>query len=333
MKSFTENELKLLCLLADPLAEIDDIILTLEFDVDKIISLSKLHEVHSVVLRNLTALEQSSKFEPTQEYNTLKEKVKLSTIIAMDLDHHKLKICNAFSNEKINHRVVKGHSFAHDLYPNMSDRPYTDVDIVVSKNDIEKARNIIASLNYKEIKKTFWDNSEKNMEFKYGFERNPHVLIELHTDLVHMRALRKTKQLNYDKLDLAYYSDEKPMVGHFILAIAHAALGHKFHNLKLLLDILQATRELSKDDIEYLANAIQALNFKKEVNVSLALCMELFQDSSIKNKCLAINRSIGMSDASNIIRGIDVLKAPLTNNFVSKWRRRAFRIYQIYKPN
>jgi hypothetical protein len=331
MKLFTVHEHKLLCLLADPLAEIGNLKSIQEFNINPIVNLSRSHEVCSVSLRNLQILEKSSVFDQTQKYIDFKEDVKFSTIIAMDLDYHRSKITNALSNENINHRVVKGHSFASDLYPKMSDRLYTDVDIVVSENKIQRARDIVSSLNYKPIKKTFWDNSEKNMEFKFSFENNPHVLIELHTDLVHMPALRKAKRLNYKNLELAYCSDEKPMAGHFILAVAHASLGHKFHNLKLIVDILQAIRALSKDDVKYLANTVRTLNFKREANICLKLCMELFPDPAVKNKCEVVANAIGIGKTQNLVRGIDVIKAPLKNNFASKWRRRAFRIYQIYK--
>lgn len=93
------------------------------------------------------------------------------------------RIAKAFSDEKIGIIPLKGIDFVQHLFSNIGLRPMSDVDILVKKNYLDRAKQILKALEYNQ-KDEPADNLIKNFHSVFWRRiKNIYVFVELHWNI------------------------------------------------------------------------------------------------------------------------------------------------------
>ena len=324
-----EKEQDLICSLADPLCEPPGADQVAALDADVLFEAARHHNIEPVLVRKLSRLDLSGSEQFTAQLAQSTRDLMYMTAMTMALDDHSGKIRQAMDGSDLPYAVVKGAAFARELYPFASDRPYSDIDVLLPAASLTPAMDIMTSLGFVQHKRAHFDKSEANEEQKWVLKDNPMLLIELHTNLVHFRALRKRISLSYEDYRIAGAEGDRPLAGHFVLAVMHAAAGHKFHQLRLLVDVLQASRALRDDDVAHIAGVLPYLQIHPEISMSLTLLDALFSETHGTIGTQEIRRRLDLPHCWKPVDADAVLNAPYTQFWRSKIRRHAFRYYQL----
>lgn len=328
MDCLNRSQISALSIIADPdkLPGVENALRV--FTVPELLKTAEQHNISAIVFHKLLKM-KTQLSEPLRNIvDTAQEELRLSASVMMDLDFHGQTLSDKLTQNGIQHRLVKGHVFAQDLYADLNQRPYTDVDIVVAQDQFHQAINVAKECGLNHFTKDILDHTERDQEAKLTKPDSPHLLIELHANLTHMRALRRHKTIGLPQIE-HIYDWQTPFVGHFIIAVAHASLGHKFHNLKLIVDCLQAMRKLQKSDLPHLEAVVTALNLETEVATCIHLCAALFTDETTQAQALMISQNLSLPSGRGLVRPVDVMQAPFKKSLQSRWRRRLFRLYQL----
>ncbi|MEM1378052.1 MAG: nucleotidyltransferase family protein [Pseudomonadota bacterium] len=316
----------ILCELADPEARHSGSILA-DAPIDDLLQLAHAHGVTPIILRKLDELD--NQIEPeAHEIIEAKRDQAFIEMMAKILDSHRTHIEIAMREASIPFSIVKGHTFRHALYKHPTDRPFSDIDILVPPDSLKGAQRVLEQLDFAQFKRGFLDKSEANREEKWGYKGDRLLLAELHTDLVHVPALRRRVQFGHEQMRIANDNGRRVNAGNFIVAIIHAAAGHKFHTLRLLVDVLQAYRALADADIAHINEAIDDLKCHPEVTASLELISELFPSPKLNESVQATLARLQLPKIAVSVSRWAVLHAPTDKTGRSKINRHAFRHYQ-----
>jgi hypothetical protein len=315
--------------LADPRKEIEPGDWESEQLVLRMLSVAGSHGVLPIVWRKFSSL-RAGFGEPLQ--TELKKAENLVTIMAgqsLLLRHHGRTITSAFADAGIPAAIVKGPVFAERLYPFPADRPFTDIDLLTSPQNLAQANAILPSLGFVALTKQIWDKSESNQEYKWGRSDNPNILIELHGDLVHYASFRRL--LSYSHADLMIAGDGEPAAPAALLmtAVIHGACGHKFHRLQFVVDILQAARNVADADIHLLERATCKIGARLELAVSLNLAGRLFRDRRVLDLAERFSSGVTARLSKRLVSPAVIHNAMSTSGAMSHARRKAFRGLQL----
>jgi len=304
----------LFCRLADPAAPTADVA---DEQIPDLAHMASDHNVSTILYRKIGAARLAT-LAPQ-----LVAEAEGLTAITLRLESLLPRLRGAFADHGLDPIIVKGPVFAERLYSDPADRPFTDIDIVAQPDDFAAIGTILGEIGLHQYLKASFDRSEANQEQKWISDADPNLLIELHGDLVHYPGLRRRVRLGHAELT-ALGPDATTTL--FLTAVAHGALGHKFHTLRLVLDVLQAFRAFSLSERSTLLDQARAARLHLETLQSLQLIGTMFGD----NDALELVRSArgGGIARSCMIAGRDVLSAPDATS--SKLRRHMFRLFQRY---
>jgi hypothetical protein len=312
---------KLLCRLADPEA----VAVAVPPDaVDPLLRLARDHNVLPVVTRKLAA--QHS----TADLGAAQSELTLLVGLSMHLRGIAAKVDRYIADRQLEAVIVKGPVFARQLYPAPSDRPFTDIDIMVAPSARAPIGELLTGLGYQLFLKPLLDHTEQNQEEKWIQPGMAALLIEVHGNLVHYQGLRRRISFGYAEFVASGRGDPGAGLPQFFVAIVHAALGHKFHQLRLLVDVLQAFRRLTPDEVTALPEMARQLGLALEARLCLELVAALFE---VPGAVAVAGRIVGGSAsrlATRLVDGAAVLAAPTA--FLSKVRRHSFRGLQRIVP-
>ncbi|OEO32920.1 hypothetical protein VW23_008890 [Devosia insulae DS-56] len=311
----------LLCRLADP--EAPAVTVPAEA-VDPLLKLARDHNVLPVVTRKLAAQHRTADLEAARSELTL--------LIGLSLHLRGIaaKVDRYIADRQLEAVIVKGPVFARQIYPTPSDRPFTDIDIMVAPSARAPIGELLTSLGYQLFLKPLLDHTEQNQEEKWIQPSMDALLIEVHGNLVHYQGLRRRISFGYAEFMQSGQGNANAGMPQFFVAVVHAALGHKFHQLRLLVDLLQAFRHLSPDEVTALPEIARQLGLALEARLCLELVAELFDAPGAG---VAAGRIAGGSAsrlATRLVDGAAVLAAPTA--FLSKVRRHSFRGLQRIVP-
>jgi hypothetical protein len=312
---------KLLCRLSDPEAAA----FAVPADaVDPLLRLARGHNVLPVVTRKLAA--QHS----TGELRVAQSELTVLVGLSMHLRGIAAKVDRYIADKQLEAVIVKGPVFARQIYPTPSDRPFTDIDIMVAPAARAPIGELLTSLGYRLFLKPLLDHTEQNQEEKWIQPDMDALLIEVHGNLVHYQGLRRRISFGYAEFMQSGQGNASAGLPQFFVAVVHASLGHKFHQLRLLVDVLQAFRHLSSGEVAELPEMSRRLGLALEARLCLELIAELFD---VPGAGAAAGRIVGGSASSlatRLVDGAAVLAAPAA--FLSKVRRHSFRGLQRIVP-
>jgi hypothetical protein len=245
------------------------------------------------------------------------------------LRHHARIIEDSFKRSGIPAAVVKGPVFAERLYKFPADRPFTDIDLLTSPDNLAAANAVLPQLGFVALTKTVWDKSDSNQEYKWGRTDNPNILIELHGNLVHYASFRRLLSYSYEDLLLAGDGDPTAPAALLITAVIHAACGHKFHRLQFAVDIVQAARALPDSDLPMLERAARSMGAELELAVSLNLAGQIFDDRRTLEMAERFSSGAFSAVSKRLISPAAIHNATSSAGRASHLRRKAFRGIQL----
>ncbi len=315
--------------LSDPVRSVPDTIKSAEWP--DLLALAAKHGVLPIFLRKLNN-------HPDRNHligllpDTLRKELDKDGVISlgltMMLEHHYRAIQEKIGNKKLRAVVVKGPVFAARLYQHANDRPFTDIDLLAHPDDIEPIGQVLTGLGFNRFKKGFWDRSDIYQEQKWLLSGNSNVMIELHGNLVHYPSLRRGVSFGYADYQVASQSDGESVLPLFMTAVVHASLGHKFHKLQLLVDILQAYRNLSSEQRDQLPAAAKVLSMRLETALCLELIADLYAEGDARMLAEAVAFRTQSRIATRLVSPLTVLDIHGESATRSRIRRHAFRWLQ-----
>ncbi|MEL6201802.1 MAG: nucleotidyltransferase family protein [Pseudomonadota bacterium] len=295
------------------------------FDPAHFVELTDYHGITPIAARKLKGATAELSDQWRVMLQMLEERLRLVTIVTLALESEGAKVRAGFEAQAIPFCLVKGAAFASDMYPNVSDRPFSDLDFVLPADRLADAAHVMQALGYKSADETRSHRQERYREQKWVLPGVKYVLIELHTDLVHQPALRRRVAYGFDQIDVQTGGNHKA-VEHLMTAIIHGSVGHKFHNLKLAVDVLQAMRHLSDDQVHEAIRRADGLNINYELASSAKLMGALFP-GAVPEKNIRVLSSL--TNVPTILSRNAVTNAHIRNNWPSRLRRHLFRWSQI----
>lgn len=246
----------------------------------------------------------------------------------MLLDRHRRDISAAFEANGVSACAVKGPVFAERLYQIRSDRLFSDIDLLVEPDSTGEAIATMESLGYVRQGKV-WDNSRRDMEYKFQHPQHPTVLVELHGDLVHYPQLRRRASFGLRALLAAGDGDGEAPAALLATAIVHATLGHKLDRLVMLVDVLQAVRNLPPDDLGRTVSILTRLRLDLECAVCLTVVARLFGDEAAAEFAVRFPSGMRRRFGRQFVTPDAVVHAQGHAYRLRSWcRRKAFRLLQ-----
>lgn len=250
----------------------------------------------------------------------------IATGFTMLLEHYYVGLQARMTSENLPAVIVKGPVFARALYRREGDRPFTDIDVLAHPDAIDRVAQLLTEAGFARNRKEFWDRSDTYQEQKWLLASNPNVMVELHGNLVHYPSLRRGVSFGFADYERARQQDGDCPFALFMTAVVHGSLGHKFHKLQLLVDVLQAFRRLPADGMDRLADVAQKLSLRLEA----ALCLELVAQLFGEERAAEWARRIGPPRQAAIARALVSPQSVLEveGSKASRLRRHAFRWLQ-----
>lgn len=308
----------MLAKLADPEAPAIDVP---EQELNALLALANLHRVGNILWRKFGSNVESQEGEQT-----------LARVgQSMLLDSLRHDIMDGFKEKGVSACIVKGPVFAQRLYASTSDRLFTDIDLLIDPVDMPKALLTMSELGYNRPTKA-WDNSDRDMEYKFYHPDQPIVLIELHGNLVHYPLLRRRASFGLRDLLQAGEGDGEAPNALLATAIVHATLGHKIDHVQMLVDVLQATRNLPREDFANAAAILTKMRLGLECAVCLSVVGQLFDDDAVNEFASHFRYGIRAKLGRLLITPDVTVQAQGHEIHKGSWRRRkTFRMLQ-YLP-
>ncbi|MDX6806950.1 nucleotidyltransferase family protein [Terrihabitans rhizophilus] len=317
----------LLVALSDPLRPVAPALHLTSEERLYLVEAARSHAVLPIVWRKLEPFLSGVEMDVDERITAIKDELLISSGQSLLLHHHGRRITQAFDGAGIRHSVVKGEVFARVLYPSPSDRPFTDIDVLVDPGDIPRANGIVADLGFVAERKALWDNSERNQEYKWTVADNPKLLFEIHGNLVHYPGLRRRRSFGYGDL-LSVAGSSKHPAALLMTAVVHATSGHKLHMLRLVVDIVQAARAIPEGDEQLFAVAARRLHLGFDAAVCLDFCAKVYEDRRCRELARWLQDDLPRRLAPWILTSATVVNAPFANNGTSRLRRHALRALQ-----
>jgi len=284
------------------------------------------HACHPVALRHLQSIDNDWMATDVLDWVTRNRDDQFwANVWAMSLAARGAAISEAFTAAGIAHTIVKGPVFAKHLYPFEADRPFTDIDFLIEEPALERVPDVMRGLGY--AASTGIEDKFDLLEQKWVVPDNRSVLIEVHGNLVHYPRLRSRISYGYTEAQMCRDGGAHEPVHWLMTAVVHAAAGHKFHSLRLLLDVLQAVRSLRAEDAPHALKMAKHLGLELELRACLALALGCFPH--VDGAALLANHLPGLTvkGAAFPMTANAVFEAP-DRSLRSLVMRNAFRLRQ-----
>lgn len=321
----------LLVSLADPVAPADATTRWLPKRLADVVGAARCHGVLPVMARKLRDMPAGSlPDDPASRamLDALAERGTYAVGHSLMLRYHGKRVFDAFRAAGLKAAMLKGPVFADRLYATPTDRPFTDVDIILDEDDLRAANAMMTDLGFEYTPDGDADRFSALQEFKWLLVGNRAVMIELHGNLVHSPYLRRRLSFGLTDLLIAGESDAQGPAALVMVAVIHAAGGHKFSKLQLMVDIVQAVRALPPGGEETVLRVGKMLRAEFEVAVALRTAGDTLGDQRTLDLAAGLPASRAVIVSRRLVTPTVVLAAPTTRGLSSRLRRDAFRMIQ-----
>jgi putative nucleotidyltransferase-like protein len=211
--------------------------------------------------------------------------------------------------------LVKGLVFATRIYPKPCFRPFTDIDLLASPDALSSLNSVLLDAGFRLI-----EDHPSHRESKWRHKGNTSLLLEVHTNLVHLPRLRRVFSLTYD--DLA--GDLESTSSLLTIAVMHGAM-HYFALLKHVVDVCQAARALTARDEARLAGLVERTGTRLPAVVGLTLASKLFGEERCSQIALGLATSRQRLIAQSLVQPSIALATIHNRIEYNLWRRYVFR--------
>jgi Uncharacterised nucleotidyltransferase len=279
--------------------------------VRKLLKKADVHKVLPSVLQNYPFPTDDAELEEIREEADVRriERAALSTM----LKHHAGLILDAARGLPV--ELVKGPTFAA-LYP-AGLRPFGDIDLLAAPAALPQLGKILTELGFVRLTESRRDA----LEDAWTHRDNGLLMVETHTNLVHLPRMRETFSLTYEDLDSAFHRPGALLA----VAVVHSGM-HYFAWLRHVVDICQAARAIETSEEESLFEQLADRTGTRMVAiVGLSLAYRLFNES----RCLDMAQALGSPREYRFARTLiesGVVTASMEGRIVyNGWRRFVFR--------
>lgn len=156
-------------------------------DWHEIFRLAKKHQIQALLYSVVKDLPRDNGAPDSDLLRIWKEASFISTIEEANKFNDACRILSAFHGASLPFIVLKG-IVLRDLYPKPELRTMCDLDVLVAEEHVDKAREILDRLGYKESVSTY-----KHICFTHEKQ----LTVELHTTLLDMEFAEKTKEWEF----------------------------------------------------------------------------------------------------------------------------------------
>lgn len=278
--------------------------------VRKLMLVADAHKVLPSVLRHFPVSGDDAELEQVLE-EAAARRVEAAALSTM-LRHHASAITNAARDLPVD--LVKGPTFAALYPPGL--RPFGDIDLLSAPAALPQLASVLRAHGFKRV----YSNPTR-LEDAWLHCENSVLMVEVHTNLVHLPRMRAAFSLTYEDLE---GSAETP--GALLaVAVVHGAM-HYFAWLRHVVDVCQAARALTTTEEETRFQSLADRTGTRLAGIiGLMLAYRLFGEV----RCLEIARTLGSPSnfrfARLLIEGA-VISAPLEGRILyNSWRRFVFR--------
>ncbi len=223
--------------------------------------------------------------------DTMPEKV-LSTMKSHNIDIVKqnmlmtaelIKVMKLLEDNGIEAMPFKGPLLAQSIYGSIADRLYSDLDILINQNDIEKCYLLLSQNNYTtEYKKEYLKNSlylDKNSDIQY-FHNTKNILIEMHWKLFRnqfSKSISHTNLLN-NKSEVIIQNQKLYTFNDEILLVYLCMHGskHCWERISWILDIDKLVRSNQNLNWKFIKEQAIELECETMLYLGLELSSKLF---------------------------------------------------------
>ncbi len=154
--------------------------------------------------------------------------------------------------------LVKGLDFAEALFGGVANRAFGDIDLLYDRSAEADLRGRLKSLRFAEHAPDSHPEHYAERQWLRPHPHMDHVLLELHTDMVHTERLRRRISLPYRRYVAA--DNQVTPASRLILAAVHAAASHLFGRLQYVVDGLMASRAaVDADELRERCSEVGAL--------------------------------------------------------------------------
>jgi putative nucleotidyltransferase-like protein len=227
---------------------------------------------------------------PDSFINNLQQRYYTVATFNTRLYHELNEILKILKKNHIKVTVLKGAYLAAEVYENPSLRPMTDLDLLIKKEDIEKAREILADIDYfphKQYAQEALNETQIHLPALIKTGKNPNIpdtLVELHWSILRPKINRqidieklwkRTVEFKINDIDTLALSPEDNL---HHLAI-HTSFDDLFGNgLLALLDIAKLI-EFKKDEIKWdeLLKITQSAGTERYTFLTLLMTKEILK--------------------------------------------------------
>src|SRR5215510_3625505 len=182
-----EHEALLCCLHASINAETEarlrDLVVT-DFAWEYLFQLARRHSV--VPLTSARLQQYASDLIPTAELQRLKKHYQENTARNLVLTAELVRVVELLANSGIEAVPYKGPALALFAYGDLALRRYVDLDIMVRKSDVLRARDLLIADGYSQTRELNLDQQQRLLQTQHNlqFSRSRHQLIvELHWEV------------------------------------------------------------------------------------------------------------------------------------------------------
>jgi len=311
------NELKLIVFLSQNNSITDSNINLKNIRWELFIKLIRKHRLVSHVINH----KNTKEYLPNETFETLKainlEQIKRSLLFNSEL----LKIHGTLIEQNIKHIFFKGSLLSFELYNDIGFRNFRDIDLLVDKENIDKATTIIKNCSYS----LFEPEQELNkLQKKINYKISHHyhlrhnslpIDIELHWNLTNPKSFLSipTKRILNNRIKLQIQDYNLPYISkseNIIFLAAHGAI-HQWYRLFWLKDFSVLISKTNNKDLYKIYELSKKLKLDRCFLQACILSQQLYNISlptfltsgSIKLKLLYIPiKSIAITELKQ--RGI-----------------------------
>ena len=235
--------------------------------------LARQHGVLPAVVMNAAKL-------TTHNVSTLQESLLAPAALAITLRLRLAPILRALQEHDVPAVVLRGPDFADRLYPQPGLRLFTDLDILVSRAQLDAAGEALRALGYqlqqiKDLKHTDPYGEQLWKHPGHGIEQ-----VEIHWNLVNSPALQRRVSVEMDDLQFETGARRLTAASLLLIATVHGATSHSFDRLQILCDIRQIAH--LGVDADQLAAVCQRTGSTFSVVTGLRLAEHTFNDDACR---------------------------------------------------
>lgn len=252
------RELKLIILLSQESFEANKLDAYLvDIDWDLFVKLVLKHRMISPILKNRAYFQEKV---PQVIMDRLHKIKRNQSTLSLKYANYVIQIHELFEEQKIEHCFFKGPLLSYELYSDVGFRNFGDIDILVSKNKVERAKAIIENADFKCIYPNI-DLSEKQRKINYNISHHYHlkhlsenIHIELHWNISNPQTFSglDTNKLLENRRDFNVSGHKLPYISaieNIVYLAAHGAI-HQWYRLFWLKDFSVLLAKSSQKDIE-----------------------------------------------------------------------------------